>query len=442
MAVLIPGVASAAEPSILYVPTDPVTLLPTNLPPCGSAVNSALGCGGVGEATVIEPYDGAAELALAMGEALEPYDVHVTHVRPPEYVPYLMLLPRLEPSPESKSLTCTSAGINCGARQRNDIAIVHGSTMNCVDPDPLHAALYAFGRSSGLEGVDDPDDYMSYPPVWGSQPLGFVDVCLDRVWQIFDDDGGGPTELPLECTSVDHVACPDGSNGSPQQNGHQDLLSFYGARTEDSDPPVLLDVLPPDGTVLEEGGDLVMDVAIDDADPVVGVRWSISSQVLVDLGIENGTLTQCTNDVCEVNWADATPLKATDSDWSFTLVGLPAGEYVITLEAADLHGNVAELVTRVVTVGGGTGDTGPIDPTFPGEDGAFTTGDEQGDGEVGDEAGGFSSGEGNADSSSGSSSGLVLDRPGCACRSTPSSPAGGPAMLLALLGLRALRRRR
>lgn len=431
LTVLAPTVASA-EPGILYIPTDPVILYPTGMAPCGASINSAIGCGGVDAETEIAPYANAGDLTGEMSTELADYDVLVTNTRPPEYISYAMLMASDEPNAESTSLTCTSAGINCGGRQRNDIAFTRGTTMNCMDPVQLHAALYAFGRVSGLEGVANPEDYMNYLPDYTTPPMGFMDVCSDRVNQIGFDDEGNQVDLPLECTSVDHAECPDGMNGEPGQNSHQDLLLYYGPRTEDTEAPVLSNIMPADGTVLMEGDELTVDVDVMDADPVVGVRWVISSPALEAAGVEGGALSQCTNDVCDGNWEDATPLKATDSDWAFSLAGLPAGEYTITLEAADYHGNVAEMSTVTVTIEGEAGgSSGSADETGGGNDTEepppFTTGQDTGDTGDGETDGG----SGATDDSGG----------GCSCRTTPASGGSMVLMLLGLVGLGAMRRR-
>lgn len=432
------GAAAAAEPAILYLPDQPVVLTPTGVPPCGSEIHSALGCGGVDEVTEIQPFGEVHALAEAMREVLAPYDVLVTHVRPPEYVPYVMLMPSYEPRPESESPTCAYAGINCAARQRNDLAFTSGSTLNCFDPEITHASLYAFGRVSGLEGVANPADVMNYVPDYATAPLGFVDACSDRVPQL-GFEGPRPGQEVFECTSDDHSPCPTGENGEVQQNGHQDLLLFYGPRTEDFDPPAFANIQPADGTVLPLYGDLVLDVDIEDADPVVAVRWTLASAVLEDAGIEGGMLSICTNDVCDANWDDATPLKATGSDWSFTLTGLPPGEYTITLEAADFHGNVASAVILAVTVDDDTNEptTGPPGPS---DDGVLTTG-AGAEGEGGElDGGAFTSGD-DAGSSGSSSDGLLLDRPGCGCRAISGSRGALP-LLFGVVVLGAMRRRR
>ena len=81
-AVLAPASASA-EPGILYIPTEAVTLRPTGLAPCGSDVNSALGCGGASSETEEPPYADAANLTTSVADNLVAYDVMVTNTRPP-----------------------------------------------------------------------------------------------------------------------------------------------------------------------------------------------------------------------------------------------------------------------------------------------------------------------------------------------------------------------
>lgn len=434
LAVLAPTLASA-EPGILYIPTDPVTLRPLSMSPCGSQVNSALGCGGASAETEEDPYADAAGLTTAISDALIDYDVLVTNTRPPEYISYTMLLASDEAADMNTGFTCTYGGISCSARQRARIISTSGSTMNCMDPEITHAVLYQFGRISGLEGVDNPMDVMNYVPDYTMAPVGYLDECSDRVQQNGFDDQGAPVLLPLECTSVDHFVCPNGANGSPGQNSHQDLLAAYGDRTDDADAPVLENIVPEDGAVIMAGEDVTMDVDVTDADPAVGLRWTISSPALEAAGVEGGMFSQCTNDVCDANWEDATPLKATDSDWSFTLAGLPPGEYTITLEASDYHGNVAEMVTSIVTIEGagsdtggadtGADETGTVDPTNGSN---FTSGADSGD-----------------DDGSGSTAGTDDGGGGCSCTSGEDASGGGPSavlMLLGFAGLGAMRRRR
>lgn len=431
---------SAAEPAILYVPTDPVMLVP--LDHCGGLGNSALGCADVDGPTEVPPYPDAVELAAAMREVLDPYDVWVTHMRPPAYLAYVMLLPSDQSNAFSQSFACMTVDANCGARQRSDVALTYRSTGHCIDSEPLHAALHAFGRVSGLEGVANPDDYMHYPPDYATRPVGYLDVCSDRVQQLGHDIEGNVVGLPLECSSLDHYECPAGANGEAQQNGHRDLVLYYGRHTEDTAAPVLSYVEPADGAVLMEGEALVVDVHVHDDDPVVGVRWTFDSQALVEL-IGTETYTHCTNDVCNANWGDATPLKATDSDWSITLQGLPPGEYTISVEAADYHGNTAETVTFTVTIEGETGEsTGSVDETGGSGTGGSTGGvDETSGGHGTEEPPMTTTGQAMGEAGSETGGGEASDGgEGCSCRAT-RTPGGMALVLLGLVGMGAMCRR-
>ncbi len=412
-------------PAVLYIPDEEITLNPIGVAPCsgfGSQTHSAFGCvSGIDGPTAKPPFEGDLEaLTTGIRDALADFDVHVTHERPPEYLPYFMLMPSTTPNEESTGWTCTSAASNCGARQRNDLAFTNGGTMNCSDPDPLHAALMAFGYLSGLEGVANVNDPMNYPPDYTMPVTGYADECADRVPPLNDM----MMETPLQCTNADHTGC------TSQQNSVADLLAVYGPRMEDNEPPTFSNIVPEDGAVIQSADGLTMDVDISDSDPIVGVRWTVSSPAL-EGAVPGGVLSKCTNLVCDSEWASPY-FNPTDGDWSFVLTGLPAGEYTITLEAADFHGNVAETVTINVTIEGGSGGDGGVDDTG---------GD---DGSTGDDGDGFTSADGD-DGSGGSDSGTTAASEdgdgGCGCTQAPGR-GGAALMLLGLVGLGLGRRRR
>jgi MYXO-CTERM domain-containing protein len=442
-----------AEPAVVWVPTENVVLSPTGTGPCGGLggqTNSARGCADIDAVEGVPPHADAVLLRESLAAALAAYDVHLAEERPPEYLQYTMLLPSDGPQPRATSFTCSSGGINCGARKRNDIARVLGPTQSCATSDVLLASLYVLGRVSGLEGVADPLDAMHYVPDFAMGSGAFVDGCSAIVQQLAFDDEGGQIELPLECTGLDHQGCDAG-----EQNSHADLLAAYGPRTVDLEPPVLSRLSPGDGAVIPSGGELVLDVTIDDADPVVGGRWTVSSPELESLGVEDGVLTVCTNDLCFVNWSDATPLKATDSDWNITIASLPDGVYELVFEASDFHGNMAEPVLMVVEIGGespGTGsdgvDSGDPDSgagsagTDSGEGFTTTVGTTVGSGPIDGSGGGDDVGPGDGSGSSGLEEDDGLVDHGCACKaSRPGGAAGWSWLGVLALGLGRRRRR-
>ncbi len=411
-AVLLHPAIAQAEPAVLYVPTVDVTLQPVGSPGCpGNTENSAAGCTNVVNANVVVPPYGGDMPSLMMGlmVGLDPYDVHITNVRPPDYLHYTMLIPSDVDDLGSANFTCTTGNISCAANPRSRVALTSGSTVNCTNPDVLHASLFAFGRASGLEGVDNPADAMGYLPNYMLPVTGYVDACSPRVNPLGLDGMGNQIMLPLECTSADHTLCPDGPNGDAGQNSHADLLSYYQARVIDIDPPQLANVQPFDGQVFASGDPVILDVDITDADPVVGARWILTSPFLAANGFPDG-VSVCTNDVCTVNWNDATPLKATASDWSFDFVGLPDDDYELTLEVSDYHGNEAQPISLVFQVGGMGG--GSESGSTTGEPGGSSDGSSDDDGTStttsgaasSDGLGGSSGGSGSGTSRGGSSS--------------------------------------
>lgn len=162
---------------------------------------------------VVAPYPDAANLADAVRAALEPFDVRVTTERPPEYMPYFLLMPGLEPFGADMSFSCTSGGHTCAGRRRNSIASTNDGTVNCVNPDITQQALYAIGRMIGLEGSENEADPMHFPPNYAvvAPAAVFQDVCTAISPQF---EVSEPFNLlPLECTNVDHEAgnCEVGS---------------------------------------------------------------------------------------------------------------------------------------------------------------------------------------------------------------------------------------
>lgn len=431
-------------PAVLFIPTEDVTLIPSGSGACQyismSEYNAALNCSpGLTEETPMTVVADAGQLTTDIAAALAPYNVMVTNERPPEYMPYYMLVLRDEMFADSLNYACAGGPLTCASRGRNAIGSTSGGTMFCMDPNLTQAGLYSFGRMAGLEGVDDPLDPMHYPPDFETPATMYQDACM-AISPLF---GGkkGTTPQPLECTSADHVDCD-----AMQQNSHADLLSYFGAFAEDTEAPVITVVSPEDGATIPEGEGLVLDASIEDADPAVAMRWTVESPALEGLDVpqleDDGKFTFCTSNLCDVNFLDGDPFKPTDSSWAApALNGLPGGEYTVTIEASDYHGNEAEPVVVTVTVEGGPATTGGTDTdTGDGTDSGsndsgnndsgpvFTTGDDS-DGETGDGDGG-------------GTAGMEEEEDGCGCTTGPAGSGSVLLMGLGLLGLATGRRRR
>ncbi|MGH1341587.1 MAG: hypothetical protein ACRBN8_08565 [Nannocystales bacterium] len=428
------------KPAIVWVPTADIELIPSGtvdsicqkMQMSGSAV--AAGCvAGLEEPITREVSADAMMIAGELRTAFADYDLNVVVDPPPAYVPVFALLTSDNESEESGSYTCGSQFANCSGLSRDATFSTNAGTITCTDPDAVQAAVYAVGRLAGLEGKDDPMDAMHYPPDYTMPVITFNDECGPISQQLRGEDK--MTEVPLECTSLDHVECEGG-----EQNSHADLLENLGANAADSDAPVIAISSPADGDVIAEGGAISVAATVEEASNFAAVRITIASPALEGVeGITGGEISFCTTDICDVNFLENEPFKTADSGWETPDIGgLPGGEYTITLEGSDYYGNEAEAVTVTVTLEGG-----PIDPSGGDTDGGSDsdTTDPTGASDTndtfvsgGDESSGGSDTDGGGD-------GGASDDGGGGCSVGSRGVGGSFAMMLGLLGLGLLRRR-
>ncbi len=436
------SVASAeTKPAIVYIPTADVDLIPSGTVDtvCEKASMSAdigaAGCvGNLAEATTRSPNGDVESIVEGVTSALEAYDITVVTEAPPIYVPVYAVLTGADDSEESVSHTCAGAALTCAARGRDSVAFTNTGTMNCTDPDLVQSTLYAIGRLAGLEGKEDATDVMFYPPDYENPVTAFVDAC-GPISQFLGGDAGD-MPAPLECTSADH----EGDCGAGEQNSNADMLAYFGAAAPDADAPEIAIESPADGDVIAEGAALQVIAKVDDASTYAAVSITVAAAEL-EGQIPGGAFTFCTTDLCDVNFLDNDPFKVTDSEWATSeLSQLPGGEYTITLEASDYHGNVAEPLVITVTVEGGPVDPSGGDDTGTGGDdsggqtSAATNGDSGFLTSGGDESGGGSDTEGG-------SGGASDDGGGCAVATQPGI-GGTMGLMLGLFGLGFVRRRR
>lgn len=461
-ALLMPLTANADDKAaILYIPADDVVLTPSGMGKCISVstsdFNSGIGCHpGVEEEETISAFADAETLAADVATALEPYDVHVTTVRPPEYVPYFTLLASDMASEESLSYSCTSATGVCASRGRDLIGFTNGGSMNCMNPDTLQTALYMFGRFAGLEGGDNPADPMHYPPDFDMPASTFLDECVTLVQQFGGKDG--MTVLPLDCTSADHVG---GDCVAGEQNPHQDLLAYFGERTDDTDAPTIAIDTPKEGDVIDEGGELNVLFTVSDDDPHVAVMVKIESpslETIMDTTplLNDGSLSACSSNWCDTDYLEGQPFALNEGPYAFDLPGLPGGEYTVTFGAADYHGNVAEEVVVTVTIGGeppmesdtaettdSDSDTDTTETSGPSSDSMTTASasDSNMTTFVSDSASSDGGSDTDGDDDDDSTGGETDDDAGgCSC-TTDQGAGGAMALLLGLLGFGLTRRR-
>ncbi len=435
------------KPAIVWIPTSDVEITPSGTVDshceklsAQSGISVAAGCLVADEPLTLSPAANAQEISDGVAAAFAAYDLRVVNEPPPEYMPTFALFTGAEASKENNSYSCTSEGPECAAASRDEFrSLFLDGTNNCSDPDAVAAAIYQVGMLSGLERKEEtPTDFMNYPPDYEMPATEFVDECGAIAQPIGGEDGMTPQ--PIECTSLDHVGCDSG-----EQNSAADLMENLGANAADDQPPIVTVTSLADGDVIEEGGNLRVDVRIEEGSPYVGVRITIASDALVGVeGIIGGEFSFCTADLCDRNFLDGDPFKTADSEWtSGDLPGLPGGEYVVTVEASDYYGNEAETVTLNVTVEGG-----PVDPsggdTDGGSDSDGPTTDSNGSDPTGNDTFVTTDGESDSDSdgdTDGSGGGGAEDDGGGGCSVASEQGVGGTvALMLGLLGLGFIRR--
>lgn len=468
---VVPATASAAElgthreplhateyeaaPATVFIPLEAIPLVPSSVCPVPQAGenNSALGCvEGLDEAQDYAPPADPMAIVDGLEAALAPYDVRVTTVRPPAYVPYMMLLPRDTIDMEATSRTCVAAGIDCDGPRRNDIGFTFGGTANCVDPDPVQTALIAFGYLSGLENTATSTDPMFYPPDFTAPSHAFVDACAAFVPTL--DEEGKPN-LGLCVSAYHEVHCDDVDD---TVNSDLELRGVYGdgPPAVDVTPPVAQDVGIVGVDRLPSGSGLPLTATITDDSGIVFVRWTMStdSGVLDKADVDgDGAICKSHNGVCELEFTGEIPYRqnANDSYPASELQFPPDGLYFLRLEAADLAGNEMVPYEAMIAIGGEGGDTttdggesaddsdpDPDTSTSVGNDSEPDPDDDAGevDAVTGDEPGDDDDDDDGGDTTTSAGATDAIASRGCSCRVAPDRSAW------LLVGVVALMRRR
>jgi MYXO-CTERM domain-containing protein len=363
----------------------------------------------------------------------------------------MMLLPGDVVDLEATSRTCVTAGIDCDGVQRNDIGRTLGGTTNCTNPDPVQAALIAFGYMSGLENNDEPTDPMFYPPQFDAPSQAFVDACATLVPTLDED---GMPNLPVCVGAYHETYCGDVDGAI---NSDLELRGVYGDGPPQADvtPPTVLQVGIDGDMELRSGTPLPLTAIIEDDSGLVFVRWTLRADnaALEEFDIDgDGAICKGHNDVCEVDFVGMVPyFQDDDGDYGAPeLTSAPDGLYEVTLEAADLAGNaIAPIeVTIAIGVSGGSSESGTSGVPDPDSSGGATleSGDPSTDpdsGEVDDD--GVTSPEpgdddGGSTTTSAGATDAIASR-GCSCDAAGDRSTGAHSMAL-LVGMLALGRRR
>ncbi len=409
------GVDNPVTPGVLYLAMDGVELRRF----CGATepqiANGALNCTPIVDEAVSFPAWGSDVQRLGLIQKLSemygPYDLVISHVRPPEWMPYTMAVIGGSASLiGAGSGVCGLANVACDGAKRNHVSLTFPE--NCPDSVAVVAAQET-AHNWGLEHVTEKTDIM-YPFTAGGAP-SFRDECTP-----ISNATGSPT---TDCKYVHRAYCPEGDG--EEQNAHAELLGAFGPRTADETPPRIVETTPRNGDVWTTADSFPITARFEEASGYLAVRWTWLEGAPAELDAGDDELfTSCTNAVCDLGfglWKDPS-----ESYEFIVFTRPPAGEYAMLVEAMDAQGHYAARELRFTV----------IESATPSETG--TPGDGTGDVETGpgwtanasgcDDAAGTESGEGDVDD-------------GCGCRSE-RAPAGRGQVALWILTLAVARRRR
>ncbi|MCA9661199.1 MAG: hypothetical protein KC486_22855 [Myxococcales bacterium] len=362
--------------------------------------------------------------ALAIVETFEsqlaPYGVRIAYEdKPPPELPYAMVM--MGGTPQmigmQNGVLGVSCSSDCGDRWWRDAtlaftAAASPSQTNMLATTALHEAAHAFG----LAHIDESQNsgYIMHPYVDNGE-RAWAQGCVE-----YNDATGG-----INCKPTHDIWCGGGA-----QDTHAELLAYFGANSPDTEAPVVEILSPPDGLELAAGGSVEVEAEVTDNHD--GVGWKI-------MIYKDGELVE---DRPSYLFEDTWPLS-----------GLPAGEYLIRVQAIDHDRNIGadEVTIHVGTQSSGTS----------GGDTEGTTGDDSGDtdstgstdgGTTGGDTGGTGGAEGSAGSDGSGGAATVGatatagetagedEAEGCACASGERPASGGLWLLAGLLALLGRRR--
>ncbi len=411
------GVDHPVTPGVLFLAMDGVELRRF----CGAAepqvANGALNCTPLVDEEVSFPAWGSDVQRLGLlqklNEMYAPYDLVISHARPPDWLPYTMAVVGGDASLVGASAgVCGLANVACDGAKRNHVSLTFPE--NC--PDAVAAvAAQETAHNWGLEHVTAQSDIM-YPFTAVGAP-SFRDECTP-----VSNATGSPT---TSCPYVHRAYCPEGDG--EEQNGHAELLGVFGPRTTDETPPKIVETTPRSGDVWTTADTFPITARFEEASGYLAVRWTWTEGAPAELDVGDDELfTSCTNGVCDLGfglWKDPSEF------YEFVVFTRPpAGEYAMLVEAMDAQGHYAARELRFTVVEGAS----------PSETG--TPGDGTGDVETGPAWTANASGGGDGD---GTESGEGDEDVGCGCRSDrPRAPGGRTSALWILLTLAATARRR
>lgn len=324
---------------------------------------------------------------------LAPYGVRIAYkAAPPPELPYAMVM--MGGTPQMIGMDGGILGVSCssdcGDRWWRDAtlaftAAASPSQINTLSTTALHEAAHAFGLAHIDKGFSS--GYIMHPYVDNAERI-WADGCVE-----YNDATGS-----INCTLTHDIWCGGGA-----QNDYAELMAYFGANGPDTEAPTVDILTPDDGAQLEPGANVMIEAEVTDNHD--GAGWKI-------MIYKDGAL------------VDEQPAFKFEKSW--TLNGLPAGTYVMRVQAIDHERNIgADEVTIYV------GTEAP--ETTSGASGADTSG--------GDVPTGSSAEETTSASTAPTTAGeMNSDEDGCSCISGGHPTSGSLWFTGAIMCL--LRRRR
>jgi MYXO-CTERM domain-containing protein len=414
---------------ILYLAMEGVSLSSS----CGNgdSANSALNCSPLVDGDVNFPAYGNGSAQAALFQELEgfyaAFNLVLTSERPPDWVPYTMaVIGGSSGLAGQGGGVCGIANVACDGLKRNHVSLTFPESCGGV----AETVAQETSHNWGLEHVNDSGDLM-YP-----------------------FNNGGFKQFKPECNAIDH-STGDGitqcgyiheiyCGNEEQQNANDELLGVFGPRVPDTSPPEITEMIPADGTVLNEGESLAPTARVTEDSNFLGAKWSVlESPIPEDLN----EVTTCTNNVCTYDYSLGVGFDPDEVNWDFVnIAGAPPGTYTFKFEVMDAYGQYdTETVTIeiVPSEGEDSADSGSAtDATADGGtegEGGSVDGDDDDDGDDGDDD------DGDEDDDESGSDTLPADgeggspERGCNCRSDGDVPARWAWLVLTVV---AFRRRR
>ncbi|HEY8378110.1 MAG TPA: hypothetical protein VIK91_16555, partial [Nannocystis sp.] len=256
----LPALDHDPTPGVLYLAMDGVTLRPKCNGYHPQQANAALNCSPLvsKETTFPVPPGGENTKAVVLQKLRNYYaafNLVITTTRPPDWLPYTMaVIGGTSSNAGQPNGVCGVANVACDGAKRNHVSLTFPSSCVGVTAE---VAAQETAHNWGLEHTDVQADLM-YPFVAGGN--SFRDECMD----ISHATGSGITQ----CTYVHKVYCPEGQG--EQQNSHAELMGVFGPREEDTIPPEIVSITPPDGSVFTTADTFLVSAQVTDNSNFVG----------------------------------------------------------------------------------------------------------------------------------------------------------------------------